>query len=54
MNTLHGRQAILVSLLLAAHAIHAQDAELARGAELLAPFKQDLQKALNVKSIMSS
>jgi hypothetical protein len=46
MNTLHGRQAILVSLLLAAHAIHAQDAELARGAELLAPFKQDLQKAL--------
>ncbi len=46
MNSLRSWQAILVSLVLAANTIHAQDAELARGAELLAPFKQDLKKAL--------
>ena len=46
MNTPRGCQAILISLLLAANTIYAQDAELARGAELLTPFKQDLQKAL--------
>jgi hypothetical protein len=46
MNTLRSCQAIFISLLLAANTTHAQDAELARGADLLAPFKQDLQKAL--------
>lgn len=46
MNTLRGCQAILISVVLVASTIHAQDAELARGAELLAPFKQDLKKAL--------
>lgn len=35
-----------IALLMAASAVHAQEAELARGADLLAPFKQDLQKAL--------
>lgn len=37
---------MLFSLVLAAATVHAQDAELARGAELLAPFKKDLQLAL--------
>jgi hypothetical protein len=46
MNSLHGCQAILISLVLAVNTAQAQDAELARGAELLAPFKQDLKKAL--------
>ena len=46
MSTLRGYRAILISLVLAASTIHAQDAELAYGAELLAPFKQDLKKAL--------
>jgi hypothetical protein len=46
MNTRHSFHVILISLVLAASTIHAQDAELARGAELLAPFKQDLQSAL--------
>ena len=36
----------LFVLAFTACASNAQDAELARGAELLAPFKQDLQKAL--------
>ncbi len=38
--------AIGIMLLMAASAVHAQEAELARGADLLVPFKQDLQKAL--------
>jgi hypothetical protein len=39
-------RAILLALTFAAAAAHAQDAERARGAELLAPFKKDLQQAL--------
>ena len=46
MNTRNSYHVILISLVLAANALHAQDTELARGAELLAPFKQDLQSAL--------
>lgn len=46
MNTRRSCQAIIIALVFATSAIHAQDAELARGAELLAPFKQDLQMAL--------
>ena len=46
MTNLCGFRAILFSLVLAAATVHAQDAELARGAELLAPFKKDLQLAL--------
>ena len=38
--------AVGITLLMAASAVHAQEAELARGADLLVPFKQDLQKAL--------
>jgi hypothetical protein len=40
------RTALFLSLALAVLPTHAQDAELARGAELLTPFKQDLQRAL--------
>lgn len=36
----------VVSFMMAACAVHADETELARGAELLAPFKQDLQQAL--------
>ncbi len=39
-------RAFLIALTFTAATAHAQDAELARGADLLAPFKQDLQKAL--------
>ena len=39
-------RALLLLLAFAAVTTQAQDAELARGAELLAPFKQDLQMAL--------
>ena len=39
-------QAIVISLVMAAGSVLAQDAELARGAELLTPFKKDLQQAL--------
>jgi hypothetical protein len=39
-------RALLVVLAFAAATTQAQDPELARGADLLAPFKQDLQKAL--------
>ena len=46
MITRKSCRAILIWLVLAASTIHAQDAELARGAELLAPFKQELQNAL--------
>jgi hypothetical protein len=38
--------AIGIALLMATFAVRAQEAELARGADLLVPFKQDLQKAL--------
>ena len=38
--------AIGTTLLVAAFTVHAQEAQLARGADLLLPFKQDLQKAL--------
>ncbi len=37
---------LLLSLAFAAVTTHAQDAELAHGAELLTPFKKDLQQAL--------
>lgn len=37
---------MLLALVFAAATTHAQDAELAWGAELLSPFKQDLQQAL--------
>ena len=46
MNTRYSCHAILISLVLAASTVQGQDAELARGAELLAPFKQSLQAAL--------
>ena len=39
-------RALLLSLAFTAAAVHAQDAELAHGAKLLAPFKHDLQQAL--------
>lgn len=39
-------RALLVALAFAATTVHAQDTQLARGAELLAPFKKDLQQAL--------
>jgi len=39
-------RATLLAFVFAATTSHAQDAELARGAELLAPFKKDLQQAL--------
>ena len=39
-------RALLPALVVAAVTAHAQDSELARGAALLAPFKQDLQQAL--------
>ena len=39
-------RAIVISLVLAASSVLAQDAELARGAELLTPFKKDLMQAL--------
>ena len=39
-------RAFLPLLVFAAATTHAQDAELARGEELLAPFKKDLQQAL--------
>lgn len=39
-------QTIVVSFLVAACAVHADESELARGAELLTPFKQNLQQAL--------
>lgn len=39
-------RAFLLVLAVTALTVHAQDAELAHGAELLAPFKQDLKKAL--------
>jgi hypothetical protein len=39
-------RAFLLSLAFAAATTQAQDAELAHGAELLAPFKKDLQQAL--------
>ncbi len=39
-------RALLLVLAFAAFTTHAQDAELAHGADLLAPFKQDLQQAL--------
>ena len=38
--------AIVVSLLMAACTVNAQEVELARGADLLRPFKKDLQMAL--------
>ncbi len=37
---------MVLALVFTAATTHARDAELARGAELLAPFKQDLQQAL--------
>ena len=46
MTHSRGFRATVISLLMAASAVHAQEAELARGADLLMPFKQDLQKAL--------
>ena len=39
-------RAFLLVLAVTAPTAHAQDAELAHGAELLAPFKQDLKRAL--------
>ena len=39
-------QTIVVSFLMAACAVHADESELTRGAELLTPFKQELQQAL--------
>ena len=41
-----GCKAIVLSLALTAATTHAQEAELAHGAELLAPFKKNLQQAL--------
>ncbi len=48
MNTTHHCWTIVVALALAAGVVQAQKAELARGAELLVPFKQDLQEALRL------
>ena len=45
ITSLSGR-AVLLALVFTAAATYAQDAELARGAELLAPFKKNLQQAL--------
>lgn len=46
MTTSLGCRAILLALAFTAATTCAQDAELARGAELLAPFKKNLQQAL--------
>ena len=46
MENLRSYRALLVSLAFATVTTYAQDAELARGAELLTPFKKDLQQAL--------
>ena len=46
MNYRRSFLAIVISLVMAASSVLAQDAELARGAELLTPFKKDLQQAL--------
>ncbi len=46
MTTPRSCRVLLVVLAFAAATTYAQDAELARGAELLAPFKKDLQQAL--------
>jgi hypothetical protein len=46
VNIPHLLQALIIALALAGTSTYAQDAELARGAELLAPFKKNLQQAL--------
>ena len=46
MNIPHLLQALFIASVLAGTSAYAQDAELARGAELLAPFKKNLQQAL--------
>ncbi len=46
MNISRTCRALVLVFAFTAVTAHAQEAELARGAELLAPFKQDLKKAL--------
>jgi len=48
VNTTHRCWTIVVALALTAGVVQAQEAELARGAELLVPFKRDLQEALRL------